>query len=97
MTKANFAAIEDGDTLIGIYETRDGAAGACQDSYREHGGDGQPSEDFKVLDLRTVSPDAPTLTAYESGVVRAARGLTCPAGATRLARKGHSDAEMKLV
>lgn len=36
-----FHAIDNNDLLIATFETRDAAAGACQDAARENGDDGQ--------------------------------------------------------
>jgi len=45
---------------------------------------------------QTIHPDSPILTAYESGRVRAFRGLAEPAGATQDLRRGYHDAEMEM-
>jgi len=39
-----FAAIDDDGALIGLFDSRDAAAGACQDAAREADSDGQGYE-----------------------------------------------------
>lgn len=43
-TTTRFVAIDDSDKVIGIYDSRDGAAGACQDAAREANSDGEGYE-----------------------------------------------------